>query len=99
MTGTGTSNGGVGDGSAGNGSDHYSALGEIPSDLVRVVKGDPDEAELAALVAGIVAARAAAAHDDVDDGAHSALWTDRAHQLGQASRPGRGAWRWSALPR
>ncbi|SEE97743.1 acyl-CoA carboxylase subunit epsilon [Ruania alba] len=78
---------------------HYSGLGEIGADLVRVVKGEPDEAELAALVAGIVAARAAAAHEEIDDGTHTALWTDRAHQLGRASGPGRAAWRWSAMPR
>ncbi|WP_159619924.1 acyl-CoA carboxylase subunit epsilon [Ruania rhizosphaerae] len=83
-----------------NGNGHYAGIGEIPSDLVRVIKGDPDEAELAALVAGIVAARAAAAaHEEIDDGAHTSLWSDRAHQLGHPARPGRGSWRWSALPR
>jgi len=80
----------------------YSGIGEIPSDLVRVVKGTPDEAELAALLAGIVAARASAGNGATDSavpgrGATSA-WQDRGRRLGLGPRPGGDTWRWSARP-
>ncbi len=65
--------------------------------LVRVVKGTPDEAELAALVAGIVAARAAAGPAEQEDPVASA-WADRGRRLGLPTRPGRDSWRWSARP-
>jgi hypothetical protein len=66
---------------------------------VQVVRGTPDDVELAALVAGLVAA--SAHHDDEDpahDGAASAAWTDRARTLPGAAaawRPGADAWRTS----
>lgn len=79
----------------------YSGMGEIPSELVRVVKGAPDEAELAALVAGIVAARSTAGNGadsaQVRSGATSA-WQDRSRRLGMAPRPGGDSWRWSSHP-
>ena len=73
----------------------YTSQGEVPAGLVRVVRGTPDETELAALVAGIVAARA-------DDGAASpeegltSVWGDHGRRLGLPARPGGAAWRWSA---
>lgn len=73
----------------------YSSQGEVPAGLVRVLRGAPDEVELAALVAGIVAARA-------DDGAAereenlSSVWGDHGRRLGLPARPGGAAWRWSA---
>ena len=79
--GAGASEAGAGDGVAG---------------LVRVVKGTPDEAELAALVAGIVAARAADPAD-AEEPAVSA-WSDRGRRLGLPTQPGPDAWRWSARP-
>ena len=74
---------------------HFSGQGEVPAGLVRVLRGAPDEAELAALVAGIVAARA-------DDGAAepeehlTSVWGDHGRRLGLPARPGGAAWRWSA---
>lgn len=65
-----------------------------PNDIVRVVKGTPDENELAALVAGLVAAGAAAA-DDPDDGSRSSIWADPRRRWGVPARPSRAAWRWS----
>src|SRR5699024_3255076 len=65
--------------------------------LFRVVKGTPDEAELAALVAGIVAARAATGPAEDEHGSASA-WSDRGRRLGLPTQPGRDAWRWSARP-
>ncbi|MHB1064709.1 MAG: acyl-CoA carboxylase subunit epsilon [Georgenia sp.] len=69
---------------------------------VRVVRGRPDEVELAALVAGIVAASARSTDLGglVDEAAEPVRthWTNRAHQLGGTASPGPGAWRWSLHP-
>lgn len=68
---------------------------------VRVVHGRPDEVELAALVAGIVAAsvRGADLGGLVDEAAEPVRtrWTSRA--AGAGLSPGPGAWRWSLHPR
>lgn len=68
---------------------------ESMSALVRVVRGQVDEEELAALVAGIVAARMASAGEEVDDGSRSSVWGDPRRRWGVAPRPSRAAWRWS----
>ena len=66
---------------------------------VRVVRGAPDDLELAALVAGLVAA-AGDAQDDAPAASHDA-WTDRARAMRPRSAPGTplvpglDAWRWS----
>jgi Acyl-CoA carboxylase epsilon subunit len=62
---------------------------------VHVVRGTPDDVELAALVAGLAAVTVA--DDDPEHGPRGA-WTDRARGLrGPATRPSAGpdAWRWS----
>jgi hypothetical protein len=62
---------------------------------VHVVRGEPDDVELAALVAGLAAVRIA--DDPGHEPAHSA-WTDRSRGMRgptPASRPGPDAWRWS----
>ena len=69
------------------------------SPAVRVVHGRPDELELAALVAGIVAARGRVDElgglpDDAADTVRS-RWTDHARVLGAPPAPGAGSWRWS----
>ena len=64
---------------------------------VRVVRGTPDDVELAALVAGLVAATAVV--DEVDEHEVPGAWSDRARGLrgsGDAWRPGPDTWRWSA---
>lgn len=63
--------------------------------VLRVMSGEPDAAELAALVA-VLTARAAA-------GATSAAgppsaWTDRARSMRTGSEHGAGAWRASSWP-
>ncbi|MCC2310140.1 acyl-CoA carboxylase subunit epsilon [Cellulomonas chengniuliangii] len=70
---------------------------------VHVLRGDPDEAELAALVAGIVAARQQDAPGGLvslrDDDAPA--WSDRSRSLrGPGAAPSRAgdAWRWSLHP-
>ncbi|MDD9207891.1 acyl-CoA carboxylase subunit epsilon [Georgenia sp. 10Sc9-8] len=61
---------------------------------VRVVRGEPDEIELAALVAGIVAHRAATDHEEAPRAADA--WGDHGRLIGAAAAPGPGTWRWSA---
>jgi hypothetical protein len=65
--------------------------------LLRVVRGEPDDAELAALtmaIAGIAAAaREDAGHEDV-----RSRWSDPRAVLRRPISHGRGAWRASGLP-
>ena len=66
---------------------------------VRVVRGAPDDLELAALVAGLVAA-AGDGSDEAAPAPHDA-WTDRARAMRPRSEPGTplapgpDSWRWS----
>jgi hypothetical protein len=71
------------------------------SPLLRVVKGTPDETELAALTAVIAAAAAAAAAAPADRPAppRRSWWGDKEVAVRQPLHPGEGAWRASALPR
>jgi len=62
---------------------------------IKVVKGEPDEAELAALVASILSARAAQ-QSATDDGAGSSVWGDPRRRWGVPAQPNRTAWRWSS---
>ena len=65
---------------------------------VHVVRGTPDDDELAALVAGLVAT---ARPDDPPDGPeHAAAWTDRRRSVRPtpAQVPGPSTWRWSLHP-
>lgn len=72
---------------------------------VRVVRGAPDDVELAALVAGL-AAGAQSAQDDAaplapepTPSAHARRrWRDSAHRLSDRLSPGPDAWRWSTHP-
>ena len=62
---------------------------------VHVVRGTPDDVELAALVAGLAAV---AVDDDDHDGAPRSAWSDRSRGLrGRRPAPTAGpdAWRWS----
>lgn len=64
---------------------------------LRVVRGDPDDAEVAALLA-VTSSLGRATPDEETAPARSA-WADRAALLRLPPRPGPGAWRASALPR
>lgn len=66
-----------------------------PPPHVQVVRGVPDDVELAALVAGLVAAAADAPGEEQD--VPPSAWADRRRGLrGDGSpAPGRDAWRWS----
>lgn len=70
---------------------------------VRVVRGEPDEVELAALVAGLVAgAERPGAADGSPDGQEQRAararrrWCHAQSPLGAVSQPSPDAWRWSA---
>lgn len=65
---------------------------------VQVVRGAPDEVELAALVAGLVAASAGADAADhwSDGGEQRSAWVARRHGVRPSGwRPAPDAWRWS----
>ena len=66
--------------------------------LLRVVRGRPDELELAALVAVVAARQAATAAPDRGRPRVSA-WSDPSALLRTPLHPAPGAWRASALPR
>ncbi|MBT0992742.1 acyl-CoA carboxylase subunit epsilon [Cellulomonas sp. DKR-3] len=62
---------------------------------LQVVRGTPDDVELAALVAGILAATSSTPAPDL--AAPASAWADRRRQLRPqpAPAPGADAWRWS----
>ncbi|HEV7979183.1 acyl-CoA carboxylase subunit epsilon [Amycolatopsis sp.] len=65
--------------------------------LLRVVRGNPDDAELAALTAVIAVAASAPAAEPKPP--RRSWWGDKGLGVRQPLRPGEGAWRASALPR
>ncbi|EWC59425.1 hypothetical protein UO65_5286 [Actinokineospora spheciospongiae] len=68
-----------------------------PQPLLHVVRGAPDDVELAALTA-VVAAAAAAGGEPEPEPTPSA-WADKAALVRAPLRHGAGAWRASAKPR
>jgi hypothetical protein len=65
--------------------------------LLRVVRGDPDDAELAALTA--VVAAASTKHAPPTKPPRRSWWGDKAAGVRRPMQHGEGAWRASALPR
>jgi hypothetical protein len=66
--------------------------------LFRVVRGEPDDAELAALTV-VLAAAASAGAAEAPDTRDRSVWIDRAALVRGPLRPGPGAWRHSVWPR
>ena len=66
---------------------------DTPRPILRVVRGEPDDAELAALIA-VVSARSAAAAPEAEPDYNA--WTDRARLVRRDLPHGPGAWRASA---
>jgi hypothetical protein len=64
---------------------------------LRVVRGRPDDVELAAVVAVVLARPAAAA--DTNAGQPTSVWASRSRLVRPPLRPGPNAWRASAWPR
>ena len=67
--------------------------------LFRVIRGGPDDAEVAALTAVLAAAASAAAAASPEDIGGRSVWVDRAAMMRGAMHPEPGAWRNSAWPR
>ncbi|MDT8909509.1 acyl-CoA carboxylase epsilon subunit [Amycolatopsis sp. PS_44_ISF1] len=67
--------------------------------LLRVVRGNPDDAELAALTAVVAAASAASAPNPPAPAHRTSWWNHHTTRLRAPLSPGDGAWRASALPR
>ncbi|MEE6289326.1 acyl-CoA carboxylase subunit epsilon [Georgenia sp. MJ173] len=70
--------------------------GDVTAAMVRVVRGVPDDIELAALVAGIAASHAAATESPTEAPLVTP-WNDHGRRLGH-HRPGPSTWRWSLHP-
>jgi acyl-CoA carboxylase epsilon subunit len=67
--------------------------------FLRIVRGNPDDEELAALTAVLAAvASAPPAGPDAARPQRRSRWADRARLLRAPLRPGEGAWRASAFP-
>ncbi|WP_245607262.1 acyl-CoA carboxylase subunit epsilon [Pseudonocardia spinosispora] len=66
--------------------------------LFRVVRGEPDDVELAALTVVLAAAASSGSEEPESNRSHS-VWVDRQAQLRQPLYPGPGAWKASVLPR
>ena len=76
------------------------ALEEKTLPVLTVVHGKPTPAELAAVVAVLLAAAdAGQAGGSATVAAQRSLWAEHASVRHQLPRPGPGAWRASALPR
>ena len=71
-------------------------MSEPERPLLRVVRGTPDDVELAALTA-VVASLSGAAREQ--EPSRRSAWADPASRLRSQHRPGPGAWRASGLPR
>ncbi|HEY1967927.1 MAG TPA: acyl-CoA carboxylase epsilon subunit [Pseudonocardia sp.] len=68
--------------------------------LFRVVRGTPDDHELAALTAVLAASVAAgAAAGQPEDGRRTSFWVDRSGSVRPPLHPGPGAWRAHYRPR
>ncbi|ANN20560.1 acetyl-CoA carboxylase biotin carboxyl carrier protein subunit [Amycolatopsis orientalis] len=65
--------------------------------LLRIVRGNPSDAELAALTAVVAAAASARAPEPAPK--RDSWWADKASLVRAPLAPGEGAWRASALPR
>ncbi|GAA5128095.1 acyl-CoA carboxylase subunit epsilon [Haloechinothrix salitolerans] len=72
---------------------------DTPRPLLRVVRGAPDDVELAALTSVIAAAASRGGGDANGTSKRRSLWGDPAARLRTPIQPGPGAWRASSLPR
>ncbi|WP_410639412.1 acyl-CoA carboxylase subunit epsilon [Amycolatopsis sp. lyj-346] len=74
-------------------------MSEESRPLLRVVRGNPSDAELAALTAVVAAATTATtAKTPEKPKPRSSWWGDHAASLRRPLHPGEGAWRASGLP-
>lgn len=66
--------------------------------LLRVVRGEPDDAELAALTAVVAGLASASGAEGSASRPPRSRWSDPAAGMRTFPRPGEGAWRASGLP-
>lgn len=66
--------------------------------VLRIVRGHPDEAEVAALTAVVAGLAAAGPAEAPRGGRGRSRWADPASRLRIPDRPGRDGWRASAYP-
>ncbi|QTE28778.1 acyl-CoA carboxylase subunit epsilon [Pengzhenrongella sicca] len=85
-------------GDPGDGSGTGTEPDRVEPARVQVVRGEPDDLELAALVAGLVAVSG----EQHDDGPAPGVgaWSDRTRTMrpGAGAAPGPDTWRWSLHP-
>jgi len=70
--------------------------------LLRIIRGEPDDAEIAALTVAVTAMAAAVTRADATASPATqsrSVWVSHAASLRQPLTPGPGAWRTSARPR
>lgn len=67
--------------------------------LFRVVRGEPDDAEVAALTAVLAAAASTTTGPAEPDTRGRSVWVDRTAAVRAPLNPGPGAWRTHYLPR
>jgi len=79
--------------------DRCGATGADARPILYVVRGQPTEAELAAVVTVLAARAAALAGGTAPARAVRSTWPDRSRMMRASISPGPGAWRRSALPR
>jgi hypothetical protein len=77
--------------------DDATSAGQAQVPFLRVVRGEPNPEELAALVTVLAAASSGGTEDS--DAGDPSTWADRSHGLRQMLPHGPGAWRASVLPR
>ena len=71
-------------------------MNEESKPLLRVIRGNPSDAELAALTAVVAVASAAKAPEKPKP--RTSWWGDHTASLRRPHHPGEGAWRASGLP-
>ncbi|GAB3504920.1 acyl-CoA carboxylase subunit epsilon [Amycolatopsis cihanbeyliensis] len=67
--------------------------------MLRVVRGNPDDVELAALTAVLAAATSSEGSPGSERKERRSRWADPAASMHRLPHPGPGAWRASAFPR
>jgi hypothetical protein len=72
--------------------------GAPPAPVITVTRGEPTPAELAAVLAVLLAGRSAAPDGPATEHERPSQWTQRSRARAAFPRPGPHAWRASALP-
>jgi hypothetical protein len=87
------------DGNDSDGSGDSGEGGRPDRPLLRIVRGTPDDVELAALTAVVAGLAVGAAEQDAPESGIRSGWADRASLVRRPATHGPRAWRVSGLPR